>query len=328
MYIELRHLRSIRAIASEGSLAGAARRLYLTESALSHQIKSLERHFEVELFFRRHRPLRLTPAGELLLSLARRLLDEAETAEAKLRELAGGGHGRLHVAMECHSCFQWLLPTMDRYRNSWPQVELDLSAGYSFHPLPALLRGDVDLVVTSDPEPDLRGIDYHPLFRHEVRLAVHRDSPLAGRGAVTPSDLAADTLITYPVCRERLDVFGEFLTPAGVQPAAVRTAELTAMIVQLVASRRGVAALPNWVIAEHRPRGDIADVALGKGGLWRTLFAAVREEDRHSPYMQAFLTEASSVSRELLTGILSAEPAEGDVGLALTPKSGPFETSG
>src|SRR5690606_34716069 len=56
------------------------------------------------------------------------------------------------MAIECHSCFQWLMPTLERYRREWPQVELDFSLGFSFHPLPALYRGDIDLVVTADPE--------------------------------------------------------------------------------------------------------------------------------------------------------------------------------
>ncbi|HCA66423.1 MAG TPA: LysR family transcriptional regulator, partial [Pseudomonas sp.] len=63
--------------------------------------------------------------------------------------LAGGTAGRLHMAIECHSCFQWLMPTIDQFRDAWPEVELDLASGFSFAPLPALARGDLDLVVTS-----------------------------------------------------------------------------------------------------------------------------------------------------------------------------------
>ncbi len=302
MYLELRHLRTLRAIQETGSLARAADRMHLTESALSHQIKSLEHQFEVALFFRRSRPVRLTAAGEQLLALARRVLPEVEAVESSLHALSEGNVGRLHVAMECHSCFQWLLPTMDIYRRDWPGVEMDLSLGFSFHPLPALVRGDIDLVVTSDPEPSLGGIYYAPLFRYEVRLAVPTGSPLAGTGAVAPAELADQTLITYPVCRDRLDVFNGFLEPAGVDPAAVRTAELTVMIIQLVASRRGVAALPNWALAEYADRDDIVTRRLGSG-LWSTLYAAVRVGEEQAPYMHAFIERARSLSAEQLQGV-------------------------
>jgi LysR family transcriptional regulator for metE and metH len=303
MYLELRHLRTLRAIEETGSLARAADRMHLTESALSHQIKALEHQFDVALFFRRSRPVRFTAAGEQLLALAHRVVPEVEAAESNLHALSEGATGRLHVAMECHSCFQWLLPTMDVYRRDWPGVEMDLSMGFSFHPLPALVRGDIDLVVTSDPEPSLGGIHYAPLFRYEVCLAVPAGSPLAAKAAVEPHDLADQTMITYPVCRDRLDVFNGFLDPAGVEPAAVRTAELTVMMVQLVASRRGVSALPNWALAEYADRDDVATLRLGDG-LWSTLYAAVRAGEEDAAYMHAFIERARSVSTERLQGIL------------------------
>src|SRR5690625_1568382 len=211
MYIELRHLRSLRAIRDTGSLARAAERLHLTQSALSHQVKNLERYFDGQLFFRKSRPLRFTPAGERLLALADSILPQVEEAERELTGMARGRSGRLHIALECHSCVDWLLPVLDRYRPDWPEVELDLSMGYSFHPLPALYRGDLDLVITSDPEQDFGGIRYTPLFDYEMQLAVSPNHPFAARSFVEPEDLASETLLTYPVCRDRLDIFNRFL---------------------------------------------------------------------------------------------------------------------
>ncbi|WP_435103268.1 LysR family transcriptional regulator [Arhodomonas sp. AD133] len=302
-WLELRHLRSLKAIRETGSLVAAAERLHLTQSALSHQIKALETQVGAELFFRRTRPLRLAPAGQMLLELADRILPEVETVEQRLGNLAAGEGGRLHLAIECHSCYQWLLPTMERYREHWPEVEMDLSMGFSFHPLPALVRGDIDMVITSDPDPDLTGIHYAPLFRHEVQLAVPAESPLADRAHLEPEDLIDQTLITYPVCRSRLDVFTRFLDPAGVEPAAVRTSELSVMIAQLVASRRGVTAMPSWALDEHLSRGQIRVCRLGADGLWSTLYAAMREEEAGLPYLTAFVAAARQLTGERLRGI-------------------------
>lgn len=303
MFLKLHHLRGLLAIQDTGSLAGAASRLHLTQSALSHQIRALEEHFEAELFFRGSRPLRWTPAGEALLHLAEEILPRVEATEQQLRDTGAGERGRLHVAVECHSCFDWLMPAMDRYRSDWPAVELDLSMGFSFHPLPALYRGEVDLVITSDPE-DLGGLDYVPLFRYEMQLAVARRHPLASRGHATPEDLAGETLITYPVCRNRLDVYRHFLEPAGVEPAAVRTAELTLMLIQLVASGRGVAALPSWALREHLDNGGLRALRLGRDGLWSTLCAAVRSEDRHKAYVDGFIRLARERTADTLQDII------------------------
>lgn len=308
MYLELRHLRTLQAIRATGSLAEAAAQLHVTQSALSHQVKALEQHFDTALFFRNSRPLRFSPAGELLLDLAERLLPDVAGVEQRLSGMARGHQGRLHIAIECHSCFQWLLPTMNHYRENWPGVEMDLSLGFSFHPLPALVRGEIDLVVTSDPDPDLSGIHYEPLFRHEVRLAMNLGSRLTAKPWLEPHDLAAETLITYPVCRSRLDVFAHFLEPANVEPATVRTSELTVMIIQLVVSGRGVAALPSWALDEHCDQGQLVARPLGRDGLWSPLYAAVREENRPAPFIDAFLTLARAVTTERLNGI---QPLEG-----------------
>ena len=124
--LELRHLNTLLAIREAGSLVEAAERLHVTQSALSHQLKDLEHRLGVALIVRRTRPIRFTPAGQRVLELARQVLPRVRRTETELRRLAAGRSGRLHIAIECHSCFQWLMPALDRFREGWPEVELDL----------------------------------------------------------------------------------------------------------------------------------------------------------------------------------------------------------
>lgn len=305
--LELRHLRSLLAIRDGGSLSAAAPRVHLTQSALSHQIKALEDYFGTPLFFRNQRPLRPTPAGERLIRLAEEVLPSVAATEEALKQAGRGTRGRLHMAIECHSCFQWLMPTLEQYRSHWPEVELDFSLGFSFHPLPALYRGDIDLVITADPEENYGGLCFAPLFRYEVQLLLPSGHPLADQPFITPADLADQTLISYPVCRSKLDVFTQFLIPAGIEPATVRTCELTALMVQLVASGRGVAALPNWAIAEFLQGSSMVALPLGANGVWSALYAATRQEDAALPYVQAFIERARATTASTLSGI---EPLE------------------
>ena len=287
VHFELRHLRTLLAMAETGSLTAAARRLHLTQSALSHQLKSLEEQVEAPLFHRKTRPLRFTRQGRRLLDLAREVVPAVEQARRDLQRMAGGDQARLHIAIECHSCFAWLMPAMDHYRALWPEVEMDLTTSFTFDPLPALARGELDLVVTSDPRP-IDGIGYERLFEYHALLALAHDHPLAERRWIEPEDLADQTLITYPVAPERLDVFTRFLDPAGVRPAAVRQTELTVMMMQLVASRRGVAALPDWALAEYLERDYVIARPLGAQGVAGVLHAAVRTTELAQPWMQDF----------------------------------------
>ncbi|MBL4569949.1 MAG: LysR family transcriptional regulator [Alcanivorax sp.] len=300
--LEVRHLTTLLAIEEAGSLMEAAERLHVTQSALSHQLKDLEGRLGVELLVRRTRPVRFTTAGLRVLTLARDVLPRVQQTEREVKRLAAGQTGRLHIAIECHSCFQWLMPALDAFREHWPEVELDLSAAFSFAPLPALVRGDLDMVITSDPiEND--AVKYLPLFRYELVLAVSRQSPLAASKWIEPEDITDQTLITYPVERERLDVFTAFLNPANAEPAAIRTAELTPMTAQLVAAGRGVAALPNWALTEYTEHDLLKTVRLGEKGVWRTLYAAVRVEDEHTAYMKEFWETAKELCFKTLSGV-------------------------
>ncbi|MBO1110650.1 LysR family transcriptional regulator [Bordetella petrii] len=304
--LEIRHLETLSAIRDGGSLQEAAERLHLTQSALSHQLRDLETRLGTPLLNRRTRPARLTTAGLRVLALADEVLPRLRSTERELQRLAAGRTGRLHLAIECHSCFQWLMPALDAFRAQWPDVALDLSAAFSFAPLPALVRGDLDLVITSDPL-RLEAVEYLPLFKYELVLAVAGSHPLAALRHIEPEQLADQTLITYPVDRQRLDVFTAFLDPAGVEPAAVRKAELTPIIAQLVASNRGVAALPNWALTEYLQPGWLKLCHLGTHGVWRTLYAAVRSEDTDASYVGDFLAIAREVCFKTLDGIRSAK---------------------
>ncbi len=301
MYLELKHLRAVKAIHEAGGLARAADRLNLTQSALSHQIKGLEAMAGVDLFLRRAKPLRLSPAGERLLRLAERVLPEIAAVEADLKGVEVGRSGRLHIAIECHACFDWLLPVLESFRRTWPEVDVDIRPGLSFDALPALEREDVDLVVSSDPEP-IDGVSFSPLFDYEAVFVAARAHPLAARPFVVAEDFRGETLITYPVERERLDVFSQVLMPAGVVPREVRQVELTAVILMLVASNRGVAVLPDWVVRAVRANPDYVTLPLTAEGVTRRLYAATRTVDLARPYLAHFLRLARSEPVKLQRG--------------------------
>lgn len=284
MHLEFRHLRAIQAIHETGGLARAADKLGLTQSALSHQVKGIEDQVGLELFARRTRPLRLSAAGLRLLAAADRILPEMERLEAELTGVQDGKAGRLHIAIECHACFEWLFPVLGEFRKGWPDVDVDIRPGLAFGALEALQKEQVDLVVSSDPE-DIRGVTFTPLFDYAPVFVAAKSHPLAKKPFVEAEDFRGQTLITYPVERSRLDVFSQLLTPAKVEPAAVRQVELTAVILLLVASGRGVAVLPDWVVRQVQLPDDCVTRPLTEKGVTRRLFAATRSEDTGLPFM-------------------------------------------
>lgn len=281
--IELKHLRTLQALRNSGSLAAAAAQLHQTQSALSHQFSDLEQRLGFRLFVRKSQPLRFTPQGEILLQLAEQVLPQIQQALQACHE---PHQATLRIAIECHSCIQWLTPALDNFRQSWPQVVMDFKSGVTFDPQPALQQGELDIVLTSDILPR-SGLHYSPMFDFEVRLVLAPEHPLAEKAHITPQDLASEVLMIYPVQRQRLDIWRHFLQPAGISPA-LKSVDNTLLLIQMVAARMGIAALPHWVVESFEQQGLIVTKTLGQG-LWSRLYAAVRDGEQRQPVVEAFI---------------------------------------
>src|SRR3984957_17448624 len=145
--LELRHLETLLALAECGSLSKAAARLFLTQSALSHQMKALESHYGAALIEKNVRPLRFTAIGQRLLALARPVLPQVAEAGGEVARLAQGDAGPRGVAGQYHNCFYWLMPSMEAHRTLWPEVELDIISRFVVGPLPLLDRGEAELAI-------------------------------------------------------------------------------------------------------------------------------------------------------------------------------------
>jgi LysR family transcriptional regulator for metE and metH len=297
--LELRHLQTLLALSQTGSVAKAAERVFVTQSALSHQLKALESHYGVPLFERNSRPIRFTPAGNRLLSLAQDVERLTEDAERHLRRLAAGGLGELRIAVECHTCFDWLMPAMDAFRERWPDVELDLISGFHAQPQSLVANGAADFAVIHGEPAPRAGLVAAKLFSYETVAIVSPRHPLAARDYLTPDDFADQILITYPVDEAMLDVAVHFLVPAGIKPRR-RNVELTVAILQLVASGRGIAALPRWSVAAYLERGYVVGKRLGESGLYCELFAAVPESAATAAYMRDFMDEVRRGARDIV----------------------------
>lgn len=285
--LEIRHLYMLTALRGQGSLAAAADELHVTASAVSHQLKEIENYYGVTLVNRRSRPLSFTPAGKEILQLADNILPQVIRTTTNIKRLAAGQTGQLRLASECHSCFDWLMPILNRYRKEWQDVDLDFATGFEPEPHQSLLDETIDVLITASPLP-LTGICYLPLFKYESRLVLSPTHPLAEKLKIEPKDLAKQILIAYPVEAKRLDIIAHFLTPAKIEPAKIRTTELTAMLIQLVASERGVASLPDWVVTEYEKKGWVVSRPLGEG-VYCQLYAGIRQDSADVAFIQGFL---------------------------------------
>jgi LysR family transcriptional regulator for metE and metH len=302
--LEIRHLKSLKAIAETGKLGLAAERVFLTQSALSHQIRALETHYEITLFQRSAQGLRFTPAGQRLLDLANELLPLIEKSERDLIRLKSDQSGELRIVLECHTCFDWLTPVMDAFRRAWPEVEIDLVAGFHSDPWHLLVEDKADVVIGGLPDKikNNKEFEHLPLFKFEIMAVLATDHPLRNKARLSAEDFSNETLITYPVPEERIDVIRQVLKPADIQFNR-RTAELTIAIMQLVASRRGLAALPSWGIQSYVEHEYVLQKHIGKKGVWSELYAIGTSEMMTRPYAKDLARIIRDVCAEKLSDI-------------------------
>lgn len=293
--IEIKHLKTILTLKQTGSLVNTARELFLTQSALSHQIKDLESKLGCQLFERKTHPVRFTSQGLLLLELAQDVLPKLEATKCRLKESINQPISDLRVSVECHACFHWLLPTIKEFNQFWPSINVDYERGFSYDAIPELLTDELDLVITSDIREPER-LEYAHLFDFKLTLIVASDHPLASKPYVTALDLKDETLITYPIPKERLDIFKHFIQNSRFD-GTLKTVDQGLLIFQLVSAGMGVAALPDWLVTPYESQGLIKSVPLGALGLSRPLYLAMKKEMQDNPVYRHFLATCKQQQR-------------------------------
>ncbi len=277
--IERTHLKILKELERQGSLTSAAQSLHLTQSALSHTIRKLENLAGVSIWEKKGRNIQLTQAGQYLLKAANRLLPQLERIDETLTQFAEGDRGTLKIGMECHPCYQWLLTVIRKFLDQWPGIDVDVKQKFKFGGMAALFNHEIDLLVTPDPL-QKKDIIFTPVFDYEQVLVISTDHKFNSKQFIKPEDLQDQTLYTYPVEKERLDIFKMFLLPANCSPKSHKTIEATEIMIQLVAANRCVATLPKWLVEQYANQLPITSVRLGSEGINKQIHLGVRVSER------------------------------------------------
>lgn len=303
MDLEIRHLKLLLAVSEEGSLTGAARRLHLTQSALSHQLRDAERGLGRPLFLRGSRRMVLTSAGDRMLRSARLVLDELAAAKEEIAETPHAAEGTLRLATACYTCYHWLPPALAEFQKSYPLVDVQVVAEATRDPIPPLLDGRIDLAITSDPIRSSR-ITAQSLFGDELLVVLPPGHRLAKAPFVGAEDIAQETLITYSAAKEDLTVFRDVLVPAGLKPRRWIPMELTEAIVELVRAGQGISVMASWAAEPYAKGGRLVLKKLTRDGISREWVAATRARKSPPPYLESFIRTLAG-SRERPRSILA-----------------------
>ncbi len=289
--LERIHLEILTAIKEHGTLTKAADSLHLSQSALSHSIKKVEGQIGTNIWEKDGRNLRLTDAGEYIQKLASRVLPQFSHTELLLNQIAQGEMGSLRIGMECHPCYQWLLRVIQPYLERWSDIDIDVKQEFQFGALGALLSYEIDVLITPDPLFTPK-IEYIPVFDYEHRLVVSASHQLAKQEIVFPKQLSNETLFSYPVEPQRLDIFSQFLNPAKCSIKKHKIIETTEIMLQMVAAGRGICALPGWLVEEYSKSMQIKSIRFGEHGIAKQIYVGIRKDEQQIGYLSEFIAQA------------------------------------
>jgi LysR family transcriptional regulator for metE and metH len=273
--LEFRDLTLMLALASARTTAGAARRLLLTQPAVSRALLGLEGRLGVRLFERSRRGLEPTSAGRTLLADAPRLLDEL----ARLASSAQGSVSptrRLRLVCECYTAYHWLPSALQGLRAGLPGVELSIVLEFTRDPIGGLEAGEIDAALVSEaPMPRSRRLTEKPLFADEIVFVMAAAHPLAARAALAPADLRGERLLVSRAPTRSMGWFHRPLSVRGEPPPQYDVLPLTEAVIDFARAGMGIGVLSEWVAEPHLRRGDVVARRLGTGPIrrpWRLVW--------------------------------------------------------
>jgi LysR family transcriptional regulator, regulator for metE and metH len=300
--LDIRHLRLIAAIAQEGGVTRAGKRLHLTQSAVSHQLRDAEEKLNTTLFVRLNKKMVLTPAGEKLLTAAQRILADLKHTEESIH---GATTGALRLAMECYTCYHWLPNVLKRFHKKYPAIEVRICEDATRNVNAALLEGRLDLAIVATT-PHHKGIRLEPLFDDEMFIVLPPRHRLTSKSFLRVEDLEGETVILYPP-REESTLLNKFLNPAGIEPGAIMHMPLTEGILEMVHSGMGIGFLARWAIAPHVKTGKVVAKRLTRTGYRRQWSAATLMEAPLPAYLEQFVQLVQSSSMPAKTKLVVPE---------------------
>ncbi len=286
--MEIRHLRLIKTIADEKGITRSLDKLFLTQSAVSHQLKDIEERLGVKIFNRTGKQWALTEEGKILYETASRVLAEMDKANEQINELREGHAGTIRISTECYTNYHWLPSFMVKMKMLYPKIVVKIVMEATHQPIQKLLDNTLDVGITSDPL-DNKNITYIELFKDEVMAVVPAGSSMADKKYLTAADFSAQVLIIHSYPLETVTVYEHFLKKHHAEPKEVLAIPLTEVALEMVNAGMGIMTMPQWALKPFHTSTALKLVPIGAKGLVRTHYVAIRKEDAGKKHLNDFI---------------------------------------
>lgn len=286
--MEIKFLRLVKTISEEGSIASSSEKLFLTQSALSHQLRELERQLGFKVFYRSRNNWELTEEGKELYQIACNVIDSIEKGFQTIKEIRKGSAGKIKLSTECYSFYQSLPSFIQKMAILYPEIEVDLILEATHQPISKILLNEIDIaIVTTKPiDERLTSIE---IYEDEILALIHQENSLNELEYLEASHFSNNHLIIHSFPLETVSVYQHFLKPNQINPQKISAIPLTEVALEMVKANMGISCLPKWALKSFNLSSEISLKRIGKNGLKRTHYLVVREMDTTKKYISDFL---------------------------------------
>jgi len=286
--MEIKYFRLIKTIAEEGNIVNSSEKLFLTQSALSHQLIVLEERLGFKVFHRSRNKWKLTEEGEELYKLANEILLSIERGFNNIKHIKEGSNGKIKLSTECYSFYKGLPNFIQKMGVLYPDIELELIDA-THQPITKLLSNEIDAVlITSKPISELLlSIEF---FEDEIFCVMHKENVLNTKEFLEPNDFSNAHLIIHSFPLETVSIYEHFLKPNKINPIKISAIPLTEVSLEMVNANMGIMCVPKWALKSFKLSEDLVYKKIGQSGLKRRHYLVVRKEDRDKKYIDDFVS--------------------------------------
>jgi len=289
MNMELKYFRLIKTIVEEGNIANSSERLFLTQSALSHQLRELEERLGFKVFHRTRNKWQLTQEGTELYKLGNNLLNALEEGFSNIQQIKEGSKGKIRLNAECHSFFRGLPAFVQKMAVLYPEIEIDLSLGSTDQTISNILSDEIDIAIVSS-KPIENVLSAIEIFEDEIFVVMHKENQFNNLDFIDASHFSDLHLIINSFPLEGVAVYEHFLRPHKVRPAKISAVPFTEISLEMVNANMGVMCSPKWALKSFKIPEDLVFKKIGKHGLKRTHYLVVKQENRNKKYICDFIS--------------------------------------
>jgi LysR family transcriptional regulator for metE and metH len=294
--IEIRHLKLLDAVADTGSLKNAAEKLFLSQSALSHQLRELESYLETPVFYRLNKQLVLTPSGKVLLDSSREILTKLSQTEKTIREISDGDRGTLRIMIECFTAYHWLPRLMQDFSRDFPKVEISISYECNRCPTEHLINGELDIAIICEEEENPL-IRMEKIFDDEILAVLPEDHPLADKPYLQAEDFEDQHLLIHSFPLESVSVARKLLIPEKINLGKVTQVPITDAALEMVKCGIGITTLPEWILNHYLHNQPVIGVPITRSGIKISWYAAMLMDAERPTYFDVFVKKMHGYAR-------------------------------